>query len=49
MFSLLIAQMAEADGITEKLKAEDQMIWVMLMENIRSRASEIVNTEIIYN
>ncbi len=49
MFSLLIAQMAEADGITEKLKAEDQMVWVMRMENIRSRAEEVVNAEIIYN
>ena len=49
MFSLLIAKMAEAEGITEKLKAEDQMSWVMRMENIRSRAAEVVNTEIIYN
>ena len=49
IFSLLIAQMTEVEGITEKLKAEDQMIWVMRMENIRSRAVEVVNAEIIYN
>ncbi len=49
MFSRLVEQMAEAEGITEKLKAEDQMRWVGRMNNIRSRATEIVNTEIIYN
>ena len=49
LFTRLIKQMAERDGITEKLKADNQMEWVGRMNNIRSRATEIVNHYIIYN
>ena len=47
MFDLLVKQMAANEGITEKLKAEDQMTWVQSMNNIRARASEIVREELI--
>ncbi len=47
-FDLLVAQMAEKEGVTEQLKAEDQMLWVRRMNNIRARAEEIVREEIIY-
>ncbi len=43
MFSLLVKQMAERDGVTEQLKAENQLKWVARMNNIRSRATESVN------
>lgn len=46
--SLLVKQMAEKEGITEQLKAQDQMAWVGAMNNIRTRAEEIVNKEIIF-
>lgn len=49
MFFRLVKQMAEREGVTEQLKAENQMEWVALLNNIRSRATEIVNNEIIYN
>ena len=49
MFSLLVKQMAERDGVTEQLKAENQLKWVARMNNIRSRTTEIVNHDIIYN
>ena len=49
MFSRLVKQMAEREGVTEQLKSDDQMEWVARMNNIRSRATEIVNNEIIYN
>ncbi len=49
MFSRLVEQYAAAEGVTEALKAENPMEWVGRMNNIRSRATEIVNTEIIYN
>ena len=49
LFTRLIKQMAERDGITEKLKADNQMEWVGRMNNIRSRATEIVYHDIIYN
>lgn len=49
MFFRLVKQMAEREGVTEKLKAENQMKWVARMNNIRSRATEIVNHDIIYN
>lgn len=49
MFFWLIKQMAERDGVTEQLKAENQMLWVRKMNNIRNRATEIVNVELIYN
>lgn len=47
MFERLIKQMASAEGITERLKSDNQMVWVSKMNNIRNRATEIVNTEII--
>ena len=46
--SLIIRQMAEAEGITEKLKANDPMLWVQGMNSIRSRAEEIIRAEMIY-
>ena len=45
---LLMKQMAEREGVTEQLKAQDQMLWVQRMNNIRDRAMEIVNHELIY-
>ena len=48
MFSQLVKQLAERDGITEALKATDQMEWVRRMNAIRTQASEIVNNELIY-
>ena len=48
MFSRLVKQMAEREGITEQLKADNQMEWVARMNNIRSRATEIVNDEYIF-
>ena len=44
----IIAQMKEAEGISEELKAHDQMAWVRVMNSIRNRAEEIVRAEIIY-
>ena len=49
MFSRLVKQMAEREGVTEQLKADNQMEWVGRMNNIRSRATEIVNHDIIYD
>ena len=46
--SLIIRQMAEAEGITEELKARDPMRWVQGMNAIRSRAEEIIRAEMIY-
>ncbi len=48
MFSRLVSQMAEAEGITEKLKADDMMSWVGRMNSVRSRAIDLVNAELIY-
>ncbi len=48
MFFRLVKQIAEREGVTEKLKAKDQMQWVRKMNNIRNRAEEIVNNKIIY-
>ena len=48
MFKQLVKQMADREGITEQLKADDQIAWVCRMNNIRNRATEIVNSEIIY-
>jgi len=45
---LLIQQPAKAEGITEQLKAEDQMEWVRRMNSIRLRAEEIVLRELVY-
>lgn len=49
MFSRLVKHIAECEGVTEHLKAYNQMEWVARMNNIRSRATEIVNHDIIYN
>lgn len=49
MFDILVEQLKEAEGVTEQLKADNQMEWVNRMNNIRSRVTEIVNHEIIYN
>lgn len=48
MFLRLVEQMTEREGVTEQLKAENQMEWVGAMNNIRHRATEIVNTELIF-
>ena len=48
MFLRLVKKMAETEGVTEKLKADNQMEWVRRMNNIRSRMMEIVNSELIY-
>ena len=48
LFSRLVKQMAEAEGVTEALKAANQMEWVGRMNNIRNRAMEILNSELIY-
>ena len=45
---LLTKQMADREGVTEQLKAHDQMLWVQRMNNIRDRAMEIVNHDLIY-
>ena len=49
MFFRLVNQLAEKEGVTEQLKADNQMEWVARMNNIRCRATEIVNHDIIYN
>ena len=49
MFSRPVKQMAEHGGVTEKLKAENQMEWVGRMNNIRSRAKEVINNELIFS
>ena len=48
MFDLLVKQMAEKQGITEQLKAQDQAFWAQRMNNIRNAAEEIVNAEVIF-
>ena len=48
MFDRIVKQFAKQEGVTEKLKAEDQIQWVRKMNNIRNRAEEIVYNEIIY-
>ena len=49
MFSRLVKHMAEREGLTKQLKAYNQMAWVGRMNNIRSRAMEIINKELIYS
>ena len=49
MFSRLVKQMTEREDVTEQIKADNQMEWVGRMNNIRSRATEIVNHDIIYS
>ena len=48
MFSRLVKQLSEKEGVTEALKAENQMLWVRRMNNIRSAAMEIVANDLIY-
>ena len=48
MFSRLVKQLAEKEGVTEALKAENQMLWVQKMNSIRSAAMEIVANDLIY-
>ena len=48
MFSRLVKQMAMRESVTGQLKADNQMEWVARMNNIRSRATEVVNTDLIY-
>lgn len=48
MFDRLVQQMAAQQGISEQLKAQDQMVWVGAMNNIRNAAEEIVNAEVIF-
>ena len=48
LFLRLVKDLAEKENVIEELKATDQMLWVMKMNNIRNRATEIVNADIIY-
>lgn len=48
LFLRLVKDLAEKENVTENLKATDQMLWVRKMNNIRNRATEIVNADIIY-
>lgn len=48
MFSQLVKSLAEKENVTEKLKADNSMLWVRKMNNIRNRAMEIVNSEVIF-
>jgi hypothetical protein len=48
IFLRLVKELAEKENVTEELKATDQMLWVQKMNNIRNRATEIVNAELIY-
>lgn len=48
MFFRLVKELAEKENVTEELKASNQMLWVQKMNNIRNRAKEIVNAEMIY-
>ena len=48
LFLRLVKELAEQENVTEELKATDQILWVRKMNNIRNRATEIVNADIIY-
>lgn len=48
MFPRLVKELAEKEGVTEALKAENQMLWVQKMNNIRNAAMEIVSNNLIY-
>lgn len=45
----LIKEMAAKENVTEQLKAENQMLWVQMMNSIRNRVEEVINSEIIYS
>ena len=49
LFSRLVKDLAEKENVTEKLKSDNAMLWVQKMNNIRNRATEIVNEQVIYN
>ena len=49
LFLRLVNDLAEKENVTEELKSTDMMLWVQKMNNIRNRATEIVNERIIYN
>lgn len=49
LFSRLVKDLAEKENVTEKLKSDNSMLWVQKMNNIRNRATEIVNEQVIYN
>ncbi len=48
LFSRLVSDMAKAEGVTEQLKAQNQMLWIQKMMNIEARAREVVINELIY-
>ena len=48
MFSRLVKELSEKENVTEKLKAENAMLWVQKMNNIRARVAEVVNAELIF-
>lgn len=48
LFSRLVKQMTDSEGVTEKLKTDNQIEWVRKMNNIRNRAIEVVNTDLLY-
>lgn len=48
MFSRLVKELAKKENVTEKLKTENQMLWVRKMNSIRNRATEVVNIDLIY-
>ena len=48
LFLRLVKDLAEKENVTEELKSTDMMLWVRMMNNIRNRATEIVNAELIY-
>lgn len=48
MFNTLVSQMTKSENITEQLKTNNQMLWVGLINNIRSKATKIVNSNLIY-
>ena len=48
MFDLLIKQYAECEGVSERLKARNQMLWTRQMNSVRLRAIELINHELIY-
>ncbi len=48
MFFELIKQMTSREGVSEQFKAQDQMLWMQRMNNIRDRAMEVVNNELVF-
>lgn len=48
LFSRLVKELAEKEGVTEQLKSADQMAWVRQMNNIRERVTEVVNVEVVF-